>query len=93
VTFLLPEFPLTGRWWHKTEEIDILAVNKPENTIAFLECKWRDLTFFYAENFLKTLREKAPLVLWQNETRKEVFGLLAREIEGKNSQGKRISCF
>lgn len=80
---LLPQFSRTGRWWHKTEEIDILAVNEPENTIVFLECKWRSLTALSAENFLTALREKAPLVLWQNETRKEIFGLLARKIEGK----------
>jgi AAA+ ATPase superfamily predicted ATPase len=82
---LLPQFSRTGRWWHKTEEIDVLAVNERENTIAFLECKWRSLTALSAKNFLKALREKAPLVPWQNETRKEIFGLLAREIEGKTA--------
>jgi len=82
---LLPQFQLTGRWWHKTEEIDLLAINKPETSIAFLECKWRSLTRSAAENFLKALREKAPLVQWQNETRTETFGLLARKIEGKKA--------
>ncbi|HWR25846.1 MAG TPA: ATP-binding protein [Methanosarcina sp.] len=80
---LLPQFPRTGRWWHKTEEIDIVAVNEPENAIAFLECKWRSLNKSSAENYLKTLEKKAPLVKWKNETRKEIFGLLAREVEGK----------
>lgn len=80
---LLPEFQRTGRWWHKTEEIDILAVNEPENKIAFLECKWRNLNRPSTEAFLKALKEKAPLVRWQNETRTEIFGLLARKIEGK----------
>lgn len=80
---LLPEFQRTGRWWHKTEEIDILAVNEPENKMAFLECKWRSLNKPSAEAFLKALKEKAPLVRWQNETRTEIFGLLARKIEGK----------
>ncbi|MCC4772029.1 hypothetical protein FXV91_18235 [Methanosarcina sp. DH2] len=82
---LLPQSRLTGRWWHKTEEIDILAVNEPENSITFLECKWRILTRSAAENFLKALREKASIVQWQNETRTETFGLLARKIEGKKA--------
>jgi hypothetical protein len=48
-----------------------------------LECKWRSLNKPSAENFLKALKEKAPLVRWQNETRNEIFGLLARKVEGK----------
>jgi uncharacterized protein len=34
-------------------------------------------------NLLKALKEKAPLVSWQNETRVEAFGLLARKADGK----------
>lgn len=81
----LPLAQRTGRWWHKEEEIDVLALNESENEITFIECKWRNLTRTQARKFLKDLKRKATLVRWKNEVRNETFGLVVKEIEGKEN--------
>jgi hypothetical protein len=44
-----------------TEEVDIFAVNEPENKIAFLGCKWRSLSVSSVETFSKPSKKK-PLL-------------------------------
>ncbi len=83
VPFLLPSALRTGRWWHKNEEIDVLAVDEAENTITFIECKWRTLNKNSAEKFLEALKRKSPLVKWGDTSRNEIYGLVARKIDGK----------
>lgn len=34
------EFDEIGAWWHKGQEIDVVAQNKSKNTVLFGECKW-----------------------------------------------------
>lgn len=64
-------FSRIGRYWDKSTEIDVVALNKEERTILFGECKyWEsgvDVDVFY------DLVEKAERVLWQKGDRKEFF--------------------
>ncbi len=32
-----------GRWWHKGEEIDLVALNEREKKALFVEVKWKEL--------------------------------------------------
>ncbi|MDI6885753.1 MAG: ATP-binding protein [archaeon] len=83
---LLPfRFEKIGRWWHKGEEIDIVAVNEREKQIAFFEVKWGRLSYQEAERILNALRDKAELVNWhvKGEERREYYGTVAASIEGK----------
>lgn len=83
-------FTLTsiGRWWHRGEEIDLLALNEKEKKITFFECKWKTLSLKEAKKILYELREKSKLVNWHNEDRKEHFGIIAKEIKEKEKLRK-----
>ena len=84
--FLLPSgFERIGRWWHKGEEIDIVAVN--DKKIAFFEVNWGKLSYREAERLLNALRDKAKRVGWhvkgEEKERREYYGIIAESIEGK----------
>ncbi|WP_148883744.1 ATP-binding protein [Thermococcus aciditolerans] len=68
-----------GRWWHKGEEIDVVAYDR-ENIVLF-EVKWRDLSLKDARRILKALGRKAKLLPLRGNYR---FGIIARELESKD---------
>jgi len=76
-------FSKMGRWWHKGEEIDIVALNDEKSEITFFECKWRKMNEREAFKILTELKQKAALVQWHDSGRKEHYGLIAKEIAGK----------
>ncbi len=81
---MLPfEFMDIGRWWHKTEEIDIITLNKEKKEISFFECKWSSLDSNEVEIILDELKRKATLVNWYNARRKVRYGIIAKEIKDK----------
>lgn len=81
-----------GRQWGKfkgpkgknTYEIDIVALNEESKDILFVECKWKDLSLKQAEEILRKLKDKSEYVDWNLGKRKEYFGLVAKNIEGKD---------
>lgn len=79
------DFNKIGKWWYKEEEIDIIGLNENKKHIMFLECKWSNLSYNQSLKLLKKLKEKADLVQWLNNKRKEYYGLAARKIENKKS--------
>ncbi|MBN2488947.1 MAG: ATP-binding protein [Methanosarcinaceae archaeon] len=82
----------TGKWWgfyrdkgkRKELEIDAVALNETTKEMFFVECKWKALSFNNSLNILNELKEKSPYVDWNNNIRKEYFGIAAKKIEGKN---------
>lgn len=83
---MLPfEFMDVGRWWHKTEEIDIIALNRENEEISFFECKWSLLDTKEAKAIFAELKRKAAMVNWYNIQRTERFGIIAKEIEDKET--------
>ncbi|MDI9609568.1 MAG: DUF234 domain-containing protein, partial [Candidatus Verstraetearchaeota archaeon] len=80
-----------GRWWgarreggeRRVEEIDLVALDERASQIAFVEAKWSRLGEREARRELGRLGEKAKLVDWRPGSRKEHFGLVAREVGGK----------
>lgn len=87
------EYHTVGRQWGKikdatkgqnTYEIDIVALNTDSKDILFVECKWKDLSTQQAENILYDLQKKSKFVDWNNDVRKEHFGLIAKFIYGKD---------
>ena len=82
-------FTKIGKWWHREREIDVVAMNELNGEILFLECKWQDLKQGEAEKVLVELKDKSRYVLWNNDTRKEFFGLLGRKIENKEELRSR----
>ncbi len=75
-----------GRWWHNENEIDIVALNEETKEILFCECKWQEKKA--GLKILNELKEKAKLVQWHNQERKEYFALFSKsgfkdELKGK----------
>lgn len=72
-----PPFPIKkiGRWWDKSEEIDIVALG--ENEILFGECKWSSKKVGLSVLF--ALKEKSKKVSWGKMDRKEYFILFSKE--------------
>jgi len=85
--FLILRLPYyrIGKWWHKEEEIDLVAINEKNREIAFFECKWSSLNEKEAEKILANLKLKTALVRWQDNTRKEHYGIIAKNIQGKEN--------
>ncbi len=76
-------FTKIGRWWHKENEIDIVALNDDTKEILFCECKWRSLSSNNTSEILEKLKEKSKFVEWNNNIRKECFCIVAKKIENK----------
>lgn len=79
-----------GRWWHKAEEIDLIALNEGEKKILFGECKWQNGV--NAEKVLWDLRKKAKSVQWGGDERKEYYALFAKSFREKIS-GEELLLF
>jgi hypothetical protein len=66
-------FNKLGRWWCKSEEIDIVAFDSTGDEIVFAECKFTkspmDADIFY------DLLRKSALVPWRSGERRERFVL------------------
>jgi len=80
------KFTKIGRWWHKSEEIDLVAVNESLRKVLFVEVKWRDLGERETRGILKDLGRKFKLMGlegWEAH-----FGLIGRNVEGKNGLRK-----
>jgi len=69
----------------KEMEIDIVALNDDTSEIAFFECKWKRLRENEALAVLNELMKKSGSVQWNNDSRSEYFGLVAKRIEGKDA--------
>jgi len=53
-----------GKWWHKGEEIDLVALNEEERTAYFIECKWVKKPS--TREYLRKLKEKARKTPWKD---------------------------
>jgi len=81
---LLPfRFTKIGRWWHKNEEIDIVALNEAQKKALFIEVKWSDLKLRDARKILKNLQRKAELVKLGDYEKH--FGIVAKSIDEKEN--------
>ena len=74
-------FMKIGRWWHKNEEIDLVALNEREKKALFVEVKWKCLSEEGVRRVLKGLERKAELV--GLEGWEKGYGIVAKKIEDK----------
>ena len=72
-----------GRWWHRKEEIDVVAYNR--NDVVLFEVEWSDLSLRDSRKVLKAFEKKAELLPLRGNYR---FGIVARELEGKEELRK-----
>lgn len=69
-------FSSIGRWWHRNEEIDIVALDEENREIYFGEAKWSKKAV--GTDILEDLKRKAMLVEWNENKRKEHYMLFSR---------------
>lgn len=72
----IAKYDRIGRWWHKNQEIDIVALNEKEQNIVFGECKWQEKVDAIA--IVNALQEKAAAVAWKKGNRKEIYAVFAK---------------
>lgn len=77
------EFKRIGRFWYKDAEIDIVTLNEETKEIVFFEVKWKEIGVKEAGNILDKLNDKSKEVKWNNEERKERYGVIAKKIKDK----------
>lgn len=76
-------FHKIGPWWsNEGQEIDIVAFNGSTKEVMFVECKWSDLDEQRTRDIVTSLEEKAELVKWDPENRKEHYMVAGRSVEG-----------
>ena len=75
------KFLKIGRWWHKSEEIDLIALNEREKIALFVEVRWGDLTSRDVGRIISTLKKKSELIGLKDY--KKHFAIVAREIGEK----------
>ena len=76
-------FTKIGRWWHRNEEIDLLALNEREKKALLVEVKWKDLSEREARGILKSLERKSELV--GLEGWEHFYGLVPKEVKNKET--------
>ncbi|MFQ5885215.1 MAG: ATP-binding protein, partial [Thermoplasmata archaeon] len=69
-------FTRIGRWWHKDNEIDIVALNEETKEIMFAECKWQDRKV--GREVIENLLDKSELVEWNRADRNVHFALFSK---------------
>jgi AAA+ ATPase superfamily predicted ATPase len=69
-------FSSIGRWWHRGEEIDIVALDEESGDIYFGEVRWSKKPV--GIDVMEDLGRKAALVDWKPGKRKERFMLFSR---------------
>jgi len=70
------QFSALGKWWNRSEEIDLVALDEEESTAWFGECKWS--VNKVGIDIFRSLKEKAAQVEWRNENRHDKFILFSR---------------
>jgi len=71
-----------GSWWNKTDEIDIVGVDKQNNKIIFVEVKWKAVNKKQVHRIINGLEKKAKQVKWGKNPKRD-FGLIAKKLEFK----------
>ncbi len=69
-------FERMGRWWHKNNEIDFVALNEQSRKIMFVECKWKNRKI--GVDVLESLMKKAGHVDWKQGNRDEYFCIISK---------------
>lgn len=65
-----------GKWWSKTEEMDIVALDEETKTAYFGECKWSNKKI--GDDVYQNLIRKSQLVEWHKGKRNDRFILFSK---------------
>ena len=73
------KFSKIGRWWHKGEEIDIVALG--DDKALLVEVKWKEIDRREVRRIMRELERKATLL---DLNVKEYYGIFAKRIKEKD---------
>ncbi len=76
---------IVGRWWDRSEEIDIVCINKRKDHAIFVEVKWSTLSSKDARSIARRLVEKSRLV--DTGCSRSSYLIIARFAESKENPG------
>ena len=79
-------FTRIGRWWHKNEEIDILALDEKRKKALLVEVKWKNLEESGVKSVLRELERKSALVKEIEDYRK-YYAVFGKSFEKKDIEG------
>ena len=77
------KFTRIGRWWHKNEEIDLVALNEREKRVLLAEVKWKELNEKDVKRILQDLKRKSELLNlgdWD-----KTYCVIAKKVQDKES--------
>lgn len=74
----------TGHWWHKEDEIDLVAIDDSSLSIVFGECKWGDVSLPEAKKLFSRLKTKSKLVRAEKYIHRKYALFSAGKIEGRD---------
>lgn len=84
------KFQKVGKWWHKEEEIDLVAFDESRKEILFAECKWQDNV--NAKEILEKLGKQSSRIKWHTDNRKEQYAVFAKNFK-KREEEKNTFCY
>jgi AAA+ ATPase superfamily predicted ATPase len=70
-------FSVVGRWWDRSDEIDIIAVNRELDCILFGEVKWSEKAV--GIDIYEALKRKVSKVAYGSKERKEIYCLFSKK--------------
>lgn len=79
-----------GGWWHRGEEIDVVALDEQSSRMLLCEVKWGTLKKREVHRLLRELASKAEAVDWRKERRKVHCMVFARRLEEKAELRKEL---
>jgi hypothetical protein len=74
-------FTAIGKWWFKSTEIDLIALDEETSTATFLETKWSTIGKQDTQRILNDLKTKSQQFRWNRK--KENYGIIAKKITEK----------
>lgn len=77
-------FTRLGRWWHKDNEIDLVALNENDNEIFFIECKWVNLKGNKIRKLFDELKDKSFFFDWNKDAKKH-YVIIAKKVDNKEN--------
>ena len=77
------KFTRIGRWWHKNEEIDLVALNEREKRVLLAEVKWKELNEKDVKRILQDLKRKSELL--NLEDWDKTYCVIAKKVQDKES--------
>ncbi|AAC37078.1 hypothetical protein MJ_ECL04 (plasmid) [Methanocaldococcus jannaschii DSM 2661] len=77
------KFLKIGRWWHRGEEIDLIALNDNDKKALFVEVKWKDLKDRDVKKIYRDLYRKSKLVGLDDY--EKYYAIVGKKIESKEN--------